>query len=158
MPYNLEKSNFYIDWLEQSIAEESLILYEYSDFINLQSIGNGSFGNVRNEEEIDLSIKGKSSLKSTKEIDEDLEYLELSEDINFCSNINESYSSLSKKSFQSNLSNITDFKNKSNRKSSKKSVADLKKIEDIDFYYNANINNLSEDSVDSIFINHITVD
>ena len=34
----------YIDWLEQSIANEYLNSYEYSDFKNLQSIGNGACG------------------------------------------------------------------------------------------------------------------
>jgi len=38
--------NFYIDWLENSIADEYFTYYEYSDFKNLQPIGNGSFGKV----------------------------------------------------------------------------------------------------------------
>ena len=34
------------DWLERSISEEHIKYYEYSDFINIQPIGKGSFGNV----------------------------------------------------------------------------------------------------------------
>lgn len=33
-------------WLEKSINEEFIIYYEFSDFKNLQPIGNGSFGKV----------------------------------------------------------------------------------------------------------------
>ncbi|CAI2182909.1 2088_t:CDS:2 [Funneliformis geosporum] len=152
------------------------------------------------EEEIDLSIEGKSSLKSNKERDEDLEDLELSEDMNFYNRINESNSSLqSINSFQSNISGITDFKkdslinltpkNKSSLKSNKAKDGGLNdsEFENENFYNNANLSNLSlkstksiqsyisdfkirisssifqdnnssKESVDSIFINHSTVD
>ena len=43
---NIRESNCYIDWLERSITDEYFHCYEYSDFNNLQLIGNGSFGNV----------------------------------------------------------------------------------------------------------------
>ncbi|PKC66208.1 hypothetical protein RhiirA1_460010 [Rhizophagus irregularis] len=38
--------NYYIDWLEKSITEEHIELYEYSDFKNIQLIGSGAYGNV----------------------------------------------------------------------------------------------------------------
>ncbi len=43
---DIKESSFYINWLEKSITDEYFNHYEYSDFKNLQSIGNGSFGNV----------------------------------------------------------------------------------------------------------------
>ena len=41
---DLEKSN--IQWLEQSITNEYINHYEYSNFKNIQLIGNGAFGKV----------------------------------------------------------------------------------------------------------------
>ncbi|POG73392.1 kinase-like domain-containing protein, partial [Rhizophagus irregularis DAOM 181602=DAOM 197198] len=41
-----KEPNYYIKWLEKSIANEYLNYYEYSEFKNLESIGNGSHGNV----------------------------------------------------------------------------------------------------------------
>ena len=41
-----KNSDFYIDFLERSIAEERIVYYKYSDFKNVQQIGKGSFGNV----------------------------------------------------------------------------------------------------------------
>ncbi|RGB24454.1 kinase-like domain-containing protein [Rhizophagus diaphanus] len=38
--------NYYIEWLEKSITEEHIELYEYSDFKNIQLIGSGAYGNV----------------------------------------------------------------------------------------------------------------
>ena len=38
--------NYYIDWLNNSITEEHIRYYKYSDFKNIQQIGKGSFGNV----------------------------------------------------------------------------------------------------------------
>ena len=38
--------NYYIDWLNNSITEEHIKYYEYSDFTNIQPIGKGSYGNV----------------------------------------------------------------------------------------------------------------
>ncbi|CAI2201908.1 17824_t:CDS:2, partial [Funneliformis geosporum] len=46
MSNNSEISNIYIDWLEKSISDEYFIYYEFSDFNNLQLIGNGLFGSV----------------------------------------------------------------------------------------------------------------
>ena len=43
---DLKESNPYIDWLENSIANEHFIYYKYSDFKNIQKIGKGLFGNV----------------------------------------------------------------------------------------------------------------
>ena len=43
---NNEDINFYIDWLEKSISEERIKLYEHSDFKNIRPIGSGSFGSV----------------------------------------------------------------------------------------------------------------
>ncbi|GBC08353.1 hypothetical protein RclHR1_08060001 [Rhizophagus clarus] len=42
----IKDSNYYIDWLENSITEEHIKYYEYSDFTNIQQIGKGSYGNV----------------------------------------------------------------------------------------------------------------
>ena len=41
-----EDLNYYIDWLDNSITEEHIKYYEYSDFTNIQQIGNGSYGTV----------------------------------------------------------------------------------------------------------------
>ncbi|CAI2178004.1 1909_t:CDS:2, partial [Funneliformis geosporum] len=139
-------------------------------------------------EEIELPIKGKSSIRSSKEIDEDLEDLELFEDFNFYNNINGSSSSLqSNSSFQSNMMNFknnsltnmitNDKSNLKSKKEGKKNLEDIEKIEDLinesSFSLQSNItiqsskNNLnsmfqvdnsSKGSVDSIFINHIIVD
>ena len=38
--------DIYIEWLEKSIADEYFNYYEYSNFINIQPIGNGAFGKV----------------------------------------------------------------------------------------------------------------
>ncbi|GBC07923.1 hypothetical protein RclHR1_00780003 [Rhizophagus clarus] len=38
--------NYYINWLDNSIAEEHIKYYEFSDFTNIQQIGKGSYGNV----------------------------------------------------------------------------------------------------------------
>ena len=42
----IKDTNYYINWLENSIAEGHIKCYEYSDFKNLQQIGIGSFGSV----------------------------------------------------------------------------------------------------------------
>jgi hypothetical protein len=43
---DINDSNKYIDWLESSIANEYLNYYEYSEFENIQPLGNGSYGSV----------------------------------------------------------------------------------------------------------------
>ena len=43
---NRIESEFYVNWLEKSITDKYINYYEYSDFKNLRSIGNGSSGNV----------------------------------------------------------------------------------------------------------------
>lgn len=42
----VEDLNYYVNWLERSITEEHIELYEYSDFENIQLIGSGAYGNV----------------------------------------------------------------------------------------------------------------
>ena len=39
-------SNKYVDWLENSITDGHINHYEYSEFKNIQLLGNGSFGSV----------------------------------------------------------------------------------------------------------------
>ena len=41
---NIKDSNNEIDWLEQSVVNEHIIDYKYSDFKNIQHIGSDSFG------------------------------------------------------------------------------------------------------------------
>ena len=43
---DIKESRLYIDWLEKSIIDKYINYYEYSDFKNLQSIGEGGIGNV----------------------------------------------------------------------------------------------------------------
>ena len=43
---NLKGSSNDVDWLEQSIANEHIMEYKYSDFKNIQRIGGGSFGSI----------------------------------------------------------------------------------------------------------------
>ncbi len=43
---SIKESDIYIDWLEKSIASEYFKFYEYTDFKNIQPIGNGAFGKV----------------------------------------------------------------------------------------------------------------
>ena len=43
---DINDSNEYIDWLEDSIAKEYINYYEYSEFENIQPLGNGSYGSV----------------------------------------------------------------------------------------------------------------
>ncbi|GBC04648.1 hypothetical protein RclHR1_00580013 [Rhizophagus clarus] len=40
------ESNNYINWIENSISDEYLNYYEYSDLENIQSVGGGNFGKV----------------------------------------------------------------------------------------------------------------
>ncbi|RIA78906.1 kinase-like domain-containing protein [Glomus cerebriforme] len=42
----IKDSNYYFDWLEKSISEKRLKYHDYSEFKNLQLIGNSSFGNI----------------------------------------------------------------------------------------------------------------
>ncbi|RGB31320.1 hypothetical protein C1646_764207 [Rhizophagus diaphanus] len=44
--YKIKDLNYYIGWLNYSISEEHIRYYEYSDFTNIQQIGNGSYGTV----------------------------------------------------------------------------------------------------------------
>ena len=65
----VKDSNYYIDWLENSISNEHIKYYEYSDFKNIQQIGNGSFGSVfcanwKNTHTI-LALKTFNNQKST---------------------------------------------------------------------------------------------
>ena len=42
----IDDSNKYICWLEKSISDGYISYYEYSEFKNIQLLGNGSFGSV----------------------------------------------------------------------------------------------------------------
>ena len=42
----IKETNYYTEWLENSISQEHIKYYEYSDFKNIQPIGGGSFGSV----------------------------------------------------------------------------------------------------------------
>ena len=44
---DIKESSSFIDLLERSITEEHFKYYEYSDFKNLQLIGEGLIGNVK---------------------------------------------------------------------------------------------------------------
>lgn len=46
MSKSINDSNYYIDWLEGSIAGEHINYYEYLDFKNTQEIGSGAYGKV----------------------------------------------------------------------------------------------------------------
>ena len=58
-----------IDWLEQSIHNEHIKYYEYSEFKNIQPIGSGSFGSVvrANWKNTDIvfALKSFNNQKST---------------------------------------------------------------------------------------------
>ncbi|UZO01302.1 uncharacterized protein OCT59_012403 [Rhizophagus irregularis] len=41
-----KESNYYVDWLDKSIANEYFNYYEFSEFKNLELIGSGSYGSV----------------------------------------------------------------------------------------------------------------
>ncbi|RGB34412.1 hypothetical protein C1646_760550 [Rhizophagus diaphanus] len=43
---DIKEPNYFINWLEKSIADEYFNYYEYSEFKNLEPIGSGSFGSV----------------------------------------------------------------------------------------------------------------
>ena len=43
---NIKDSSKDVDWLENSVANEHIIEYKYSDFNNVQHIGGGSFGSI----------------------------------------------------------------------------------------------------------------
>ena len=62
-------SKSHIDWLEKAIVNEHLDYFEYSEFKNIQPIGNGSFGSVsranwRNTDTI-FALKCFDNRKST---------------------------------------------------------------------------------------------
>ena len=66
---NAKDSNEYIDWLENSIANDYLDYYKYSDFKNMRQIGNGSFGSIfranwKNTDTV-LVLKSFNNQKST---------------------------------------------------------------------------------------------
>ncbi|GES76006.1 kinase-like domain-containing protein [Rhizophagus clarus] len=69
--------NYCIDWLERSITEEHIKSYENSDFINIQPIGTGAYGNVvrvnqRNTNRV-FALKSFNSDKQTlKEVVKEL--------------------------------------------------------------------------------------
>ena len=68
-----------VDWLEQSITNEHIIDYRYSDFKNIQYIGGGSFGNIfrANWKDTDtvFALKSFNNQKSTlKEIIKEVQF------------------------------------------------------------------------------------
>ena len=42
----IKDSDYYVNWLENSISEEHIVYYEYSDFKIFQQIGSGLHGTV----------------------------------------------------------------------------------------------------------------
>jgi len=79
---DIKDLNFYIDWLEKSIADKCFNYYEYSDFKNIKPIGKGSFGNVvrANWKNIDcfFALKSFNNDKVTlKEVVNEVKYLHL---------------------------------------------------------------------------------
>ncbi|CAI2179900.1 9897_t:CDS:2, partial [Funneliformis geosporum] len=149
-----EYSNLYQECWNYENDERPNMLKVISTLKAIISLEDDELINANFIEEIELPIKDKSSIRSSKEIDEDLENLELSEDFNFYNNINESRLSLqSNPSFQLNMINFKNnsltniiAKDKSSFKSKKKGEENLevlKKTEDINFYNNINKSNSS---------------
>jgi serine/threonine protein kinase len=72
--------NYYIDWINNSIDEGHIKRYEYSNFKNIQPIGNGSYGNVvcgnwKNSDRV-FALKSFNSDKQTlKEIVKEVQQL-----------------------------------------------------------------------------------
>ncbi|PKC15822.1 hypothetical protein RhiirA5_407728 [Rhizophagus irregularis] len=65
-----EDLNYYIDWLDNSITEEHIKYYKYSDFTNIQQIGKGSYGNV-----IRVNWKNSNRLFAIKSFNNDKQTL-----------------------------------------------------------------------------------
>ena len=63
----INDSNKYADWLEKSITDGYISYYEYSEFKNIQLLGNGSFGSVvrANWKNTDTILALKSFYKQT---------------------------------------------------------------------------------------------
>jgi serine/threonine protein kinase len=72
MTENLETKdlNHYTDWLDNSITEEHIKYYEYSDFTNIQPIGKGSYGNV-----VRVNWKNSSRIFALKSFNDDKQTL-----------------------------------------------------------------------------------
>ncbi|CAB4417769.1 unnamed protein product [Rhizophagus irregularis] len=73
----IEDLNYYVNWLERSIIEKHIELYEYSDFKNIQLIGSGAYGNVyrvnRNNSDHSFALKSFNYDKQTlKEVVKEL--------------------------------------------------------------------------------------
>ncbi|PKC08766.1 kinase-like protein [Rhizophagus irregularis] len=85
----VKDSNYYIDWLEKSIANEYLSYYEYSEFKNIKKIGNGSFGSVSraNWKNTDTILVLKSFNNSNPTLKEIVNELKLHRDVHFNANI-----------------------------------------------------------------------
>ncbi|CAB4393291.1 unnamed protein product [Rhizophagus irregularis] len=81
--------NYYINWLERSIADENIKLYEYSDFKNIQPIGNGSYGNVSriNWKNSNRYFALKSFVNDKQTLKEILKELKLHRNIDYHENI-----------------------------------------------------------------------
>ncbi|UZO10094.1 uncharacterized protein OCT59_001692 [Rhizophagus irregularis] len=83
----LEK-NIYTDWLENSIAEESITYYKYSEFKIIRNIGKGSFGSVdyavwKNTDQV-FALKCFNDKTTLKEI---VNEIELQKRVDFHENI-----------------------------------------------------------------------
>ncbi|CAG8715490.1 12570_t:CDS:2, partial [Funneliformis mosseae] len=85
----LTESKYYIDWLENTIADECLNYYEYSDFKDIKPIGSGSFGKVfcaswKNTDAI-FALKSFDEYKLT--LKEVVNEIKLQKKVDFHSNI-----------------------------------------------------------------------
>src|SRR5205814_10104003 len=60
------------NWLEKSVAEEHIKLFEYSYFKNIQPIGNGAYGNV-----VRVSWKNADRFLALKSFNNDEQTLEV---------------------------------------------------------------------------------
>ncbi|RGB23190.1 kinase-like domain-containing protein [Rhizophagus diaphanus] len=87
--------NYFINWLERSIADENIKLYEYSDFKNIQPIGNGSYGNVSrvNWKNSNRYFALKSFVNDKQTLKEVLKELKLHRNIDYHENIIRLYES-----------------------------------------------------------------
>lgn len=68
--FEAEDLNYYIDWLDNSITEEHIKYYEYSNFTNIQRIGKGSYGRVDR-----VNWKNSNRLFAIKSFDNDKQTL-----------------------------------------------------------------------------------
>ena len=75
--------NYYVNWLNNSIADEHINYYEYSEFKNTQQIGSGSYGNVvrvnwKNPDRFFALKSFNNDDQTLKEVVKEVQYLKLS--------------------------------------------------------------------------------